>query len=284
MVTASRNFVCVRPQTYEDKEEAELLTSLFEGRSGVLENTVFCVLAPDGKRTLTRAGRSPQSRWDKAEDFAGWLDRTFEAYARKAKALEALPLHESLALGLNVAACDLAPLAILSARNEKDLRPLVERAAQLAWSEEHVGRQHFVTCVGKEQLAQAKEEFGLDLEPGLTLVQPDPYGRAPRVLAAASARAKREKDSDPIWSQALSEGRAAHDPEPKSRRRHLRDASRQGITWDSELPVTDPGEREARERRERSDRRGRRRGDEESVGGGDSDEVGDEVHPDRSPR
>ena len=181
VVTASRNYVCVRPQTYEDEAEAKLLLSLFQGRSGVLENTVFCVLAPDGERTLTRAGRSPQQRFESADGFASWLDRTFESYARKAKPLEALPLHDGLGLALNVAACDLAPLAVLAAEDEKALEKLLERAASLAWAEDHIGRQHFVTVVGEEALAEAEEEFGLKLEPGMTLVQPDAYGRAPRV-------------------------------------------------------------------------------------------------------
>ena len=251
VVTASRNYVCVRPQTYEDEAEAKLLLSLFQGRSGVLENTVFCVLAPDGERTLTRAGRSPQQRFESADGFASWLDRTFESYARKAKPLAALPLHDGLGLALNVAACDLAPLAVLAAEDEKALEKLLERAASLAWAEGHIGRQHFVTVVGEEALTGAEEEFGLELEPGLTLVQPDAYGRAPRVLSEAPARAKRKKGEDPVWSKALEEGRAAHDPDAKSRRRHVRDAWRKGITWDSELEVTDPGEKEARRRRDR---------------------------------
>jgi hypothetical protein len=251
VVTASRNFVCVRPQTYEDQAEAELLLSLFQGRSGVLENTVFCVLDPDGKRTLTRPGRSPQMRWDEADAFATWLARTFEAYASKAKPLEALPLHEDLSLGLNVAACDLAPLAVLYARSERDLKALVERAARLAWAEDHIGRQHFVALAGKEAHERAKADFGLDLEEGLTLVQPDAYGRSPKALSHGAARDKVAKEGDLAWSKVLSEGRAAHAPEPKSRRRHLREAGRQGITWDSELDVTDPGEKEARRGRGR---------------------------------
>ena len=59
MIAASRKFVCVRLATYESKEEADLLTDIFVGRSGELENTTFVILAPDGKKRLTRAGRGP---------------------------------------------------------------------------------------------------------------------------------------------------------------------------------------------------------------------------------
>src|SRR5262245_31890428 len=59
VVAASREWVCVRLLTYENAAEAEMLTSLFVGRSGQLENTTFALLAPDGKTKLSRAGRSP---------------------------------------------------------------------------------------------------------------------------------------------------------------------------------------------------------------------------------
>ena len=51
VVAASRKFVCIRLSTYEDAEEAEFLRSIYVGRSGDLENTVFAILSPDGKRT-----------------------------------------------------------------------------------------------------------------------------------------------------------------------------------------------------------------------------------------
>ena len=59
MVTASRAFVCVRPATYESATEGKLLLSLFRGRLGNLENSVFALLGPDGKERLTKTGRSP---------------------------------------------------------------------------------------------------------------------------------------------------------------------------------------------------------------------------------
>ena len=59
MVTASRAFVCVRPATYESAAEGKLLLSLFRGRLGNLENSVFALLGPDGKERLTQTGRSP---------------------------------------------------------------------------------------------------------------------------------------------------------------------------------------------------------------------------------
>ncbi|MAJ27934.1 hypothetical protein CBD41_00845, partial [bacterium TMED181] len=60
VIKLSRKFVCARLSTYEDHAEGELLKKLFRGRSGELENTVFVILAPDGKTRLSKSGRSPQ--------------------------------------------------------------------------------------------------------------------------------------------------------------------------------------------------------------------------------
>ena len=57
VIDASRKFVCVRLATYEDAVEGKLLEGIYRGRSGQLENTVFVMLAPDGKTRLSASGR-----------------------------------------------------------------------------------------------------------------------------------------------------------------------------------------------------------------------------------
>ena len=49
VIEASRKFVCARLATYEDKDEGAMLKSIYRGRSGELDNTVFTVLSHDGK-------------------------------------------------------------------------------------------------------------------------------------------------------------------------------------------------------------------------------------------
>jgi len=242
VVTASRDYICVRPQTYEDKAEAELLLSLYRGRDGVLENTVFCVLGPDGKQRLTKAGRSPMQQFTDADAFAAFLGKAFAPYAEEAKAVQTLPVHDDLALALNVGACDLMPVAVLTAEDAKAMAKLEERVALMAWSDAHVGRQHYVRVVGYEALAAAKAEHGLALQPGLTLVEPDAFGRTAKVLLHLDGLEKRKARTSALKaaSAALVEARGDHSPAAKSRRAHLREARRQGIEWESELPVSDP--------------------------------------------
>ena len=57
MIEASREFVCVRIESYESEATKKIVRSHLNGR---FENTAFCVLAPDGETRLTRSGRGPR--------------------------------------------------------------------------------------------------------------------------------------------------------------------------------------------------------------------------------
>ncbi len=56
-------------QTYEDAEEAEVLRWVFSDRAGNLHNTSFGILSSDGKRKLSRTGRSPSMVYDSEKEF-----------------------------------------------------------------------------------------------------------------------------------------------------------------------------------------------------------------------
>lgn len=218
-----------------------MLLSLFSGRQGKLENTVFCVLDSNGTRRLTRAGRGPGNQFSDAADFASYLESTWERYSKKAKPLAELPVHDDLRLALNVASCDLRPLVVLRAKSDKARAQLTSRVAELAWEESHVGRQHFVVLDG----AELPEAFAkLDLKEGLTVLEPNAYGTGATVLAHEKASAKPE-----ALARALDEGRAKHDPDDKVRAQHVRTGRRSGIEWESEIPETDPEEEGSRRKR-----------------------------------
>jgi len=235
----------VRPQTYEDPEEAAFLKSTLGRRSGDLENTVFCVFAPDGQERLTRAGRSPQQQFADPAKFASFLESSFEPYAGDAEAITQLPLHDELALALNVASCDSVPLVVLTAESAQELARLEQRVAALAWTGGYVGRQHFVSQItapieddaaGEDAPAadQGARATDLELEHGVTIVQAGPYGLTAQVLHHVPPSA------DPAeLAEALTHAYAAHDPAQKERQEHVRNARRNGISWDSEIPVTD---------------------------------------------
>ena len=117
VIAASRKFVCIRLATYEDKEEAAFLKSLWVGRSGEVENTLFTILSPDGKRTLVHPSRSPRHEYEDAGAMAASLKRIAGEHELRKDAGEKtppLPLVANVRLALDVAACDGRPLTGVS--------------------------------------------------------------------------------------------------------------------------------------------------------------------------
>ncbi|MGV3723851.1 MAG: thioredoxin family protein, partial [Actinomycetota bacterium] len=73
VIEASRRFVCIRTLTYENAEERDFQRSLYIGRSGDVENTTFCILSPDGKKPITRAGRGIRQIFQSPDQMQWWM-------------------------------------------------------------------------------------------------------------------------------------------------------------------------------------------------------------------
>ncbi|MBM3989686.1 MAG: hypothetical protein FJ298_01620 [Planctomycetes bacterium] len=226
-MAASRAFVCVRPQTYEDAEEAKILSYVFAGRGG-LENTSFALLDPAGKK-LTAGSRSPSMSYGEVERFVAALDATAAKYAEQAKPIEALPTLRNLRLALNVAAADMRPLVVLRGRDEAAAQALARKVAKLAWSKELVGDAHYVV------LHEAVDFEALAPELGMSVVQPDPYGLGGKVLV----HVKPDADAKAL-AKALATGFEQHKVEAREHDAHVREARRRGIEWESPIQVSDP--------------------------------------------
>src|SRR5690242_4469475 len=112
VVAASREFVCVRLATYEDRDEASFLKTQARTRSGDLENTVFTVLSPDGKKQLVRGSRGTRQLYADAKEMAGDLSRIARRFTPKA-GTESLPLVANVRLAVDIAAADNQPLVVL---------------------------------------------------------------------------------------------------------------------------------------------------------------------------
>lgn len=230
MIEASRDFVCVRPQTYENEAETKVLKYVFSG-GGVLRNTSFALMDPNGEK-LTRGARSPKMTYRTEERFAEALVSTAEKYEKKAKPITALPTVRDLRLALNVAAADMRPLVVVRGANEKKTAALVKTVAKLAWSDELVGTCHYVV------LDEETTFEGLTPKVGVSIVAPDPYGLGGEVALHVPERTSESKLRE-AWIDAVAE----YEVETREHREHVREARRKDITWESELPVTDPGSR-----------------------------------------
>ena len=253
MVTASRQFVCIRPATYESAAEAKLLKSLFKTRSGELENTLFAVLDPTGKKTLVPAQRGPKRAFRDSAAFAARLETIAAPYSKGSKKTtppSSMPWLSDLRLALNVAACDQLPLLVVLGDSKKELDGWEKKLSPLFWSDELIGRMHCVAVLRKDakdpettEGTDIKDQLGSD-EPGVLLVAPETYGRTGQGLTRFAADA----DAASI-KKGLVTALEQHQVASRDERQHLRAAARKGIHWKSELPVTDPG----RSRRRRGD-------------------------------
>src|SRR5438128_206280 len=139
VIEASRDFICIRLATYEDKDEAAYLVKVFPGRTGALENTIYTMLSPDARSYLTRSGRSPGFAFQDSSDMATQMHAFCAKYKPNAVA-QGLPTAKDFRVALNVAACDNMPLVVgvVDELNEKsDLQSAMkQRLAEMAWSKD----------------------------------------------------------------------------------------------------------------------------------------------------
>lgn len=235
VVKLSRKFVCARLATYEDAKEGKFLESVFRGRSGQLENTVFVLMAPDGKTKLSPSGRSPRMVFGGSE---GWestvlaleMFEVSEKYPGKEKSngRPNLPINKDLRRAINVASCD-RQLLVIAHQLPKET---IEILSKIAWGDQHIGQFAW-------EITSDENEFpGAGMgnpKPGIFIGNPDEFGLKLNWLKTLSPNAKEEA----ILS-ALAEVSKTKRASEKSSRQHVSRGKRLSKSWESEIPNTDP--------------------------------------------
>ncbi len=249
VIEASRDFVCIRLATYEDAEEAEFLKQVFTGSSGELENTVFCLLSPDGKEKLSRAGRGPQMAFGRPQQLASAMKRIAEGYEPNAStAAPALPQMKNVRLALNVAECDALPLVVCLAENDQQLQSLQTNLAPLAFSTDLAGRFAYASS---QDPAELRMISGKKPHHGYLIVTPGEFGidgQLQQSIAADAAAGELES--------ALRSFADQYQRPPRDHHQHVRTGQQQGVDWKTEIPVTDPMANRARQQGGPGGRRG----------------------------
>lgn len=244
VIDASRSFVCIRLATYEDKEEGAFLKSFHVTRSGELENTVFTILAPDGKRQLARASRGADHTFGDAERMARTMKRIAGDYpAKKVDGLPALPQVVNVRLAVDIAACDNQPLVLVFAPDARMRKQLEERLAALAWSDHYLGQFVYASASSPKELAGIE---GARAEAGILVIESDQFGQKGKLLAQTAAATRAD------LVRCLAEGARRYEGKEKTFGSHVREGHRKGVFWETVIPVTDPQEKWARERGRRS--------------------------------
>lgn len=233
VVAVSRDFVCVRLLTYENAAEAEMLQQVFRGRDG-LENSVFALLDPEGRRPLARTGRSPSFAFRDAAALAVKMGGIAERYPGRRDANEQLdlPLLVDVRRALNVAAADQQQLIIVCGQG-KARDQLQSELSRLAWSDDLVGRFLYVAASDRTDWDTIRGSADRP-ESGLLVVQAGEFGTTGRVVATFAGVPSQQE------LLAVHDEREAKAIDTQQLRRR---GIRRGLRWQTEIPVTDRGGR-----------------------------------------
>lgn len=235
IIQASRDFVCIRVATYESESEAEFMKSLYT-RNGTVENTTFCLLAPDGKTKLARASRGPHGS---PNAMAREMARLVDKYKAKG-APSVVPSMQTVELALNVAACDNLPLVIVSGTTAEKLKQIENKMLPAVWSKKVAGKFVYGSTNDKDDL---KLFSGKKYESGIMVIQPGKFGLSGRVLDRMSPETSAKEIETRMLAVAKNFSR-----KKTSHNAHVNAGIALGIEWKTKLPETDAQSVRAKER------------------------------------
>ncbi len=264
-VAASRDFVCVRLETYESKEHQDLIRKFLNGR---MENTAFCILDPNGEEQLTRASRSPESilgaegRGPGAvkgsnEDVIAEMKELVSDYRLRGDA-SAMVLQDfhSYRQALNVASGDQRLLIFVAARPQdqesaqKTLKPVFA-------NEEVIGLFHLDFGDPEEDTKWASSLTKLRNKSGIIVIQSDAFGQKGEVLAQLPITAKAAEIKTALL---LANEKFAASEKRKDYSDHVAEGRREDIFFETVMPFGEDhdGDGEIDERRGKGKGKGKK--------------------------
>ncbi len=241
-IEATRDFVCIRIESFESKENQDLVRSFLGGR---FANTAFCVLSPDGKDRLSRSGRGPSALLGRMggpvpangdERMIKDLGEIAKRYRAKGKAEEAnLQDFDAFRQALNISSGDQRLLVYVNVSGdkreaaEKKLKPVLNDPGL-------VGRFHV-------DFAEAKTDEGWDKAVGakrasskdgsIYVIKPGTFGLEGKVIEEIPMSAKAEA----MKSELQAANKAfAEEEERKVYSQHVSQGRRQGVYFENAMP------------------------------------------------
>ena len=257
----SRKFVCVRIETFENKESESLVKRVLGGQ---LANTAFAILNPDGTSKLTPGSRSPgMSLANKRTDTTGKdnkeiirkLNRIagdFESVGEMSEAI--LQDFHSLRQALNCASADQRLLVVINADDSE--RESIQSTLQNVFTNESVMGKFHLNFLNAETDQNWQEVLsGTEEGAGIMLVRSGQFGVDGEVLARVAIDAGEDKIKAALLEAnqefASVEVRKDYD-------QHVRAGRRDGVEFENEIPTNGSdgtsGRRGKRQRKRGRDR------------------------------
>ncbi|PQJ27726.1 hypothetical protein [Rubritalea profundi] len=184
-IEASKKFVCIRLETYENKETQDRIRDLL---SGSMQNTAFVVYAPDGKTKLTRSHRSPQSILGGrgSKDIAPVIDemgKIADKYKVKGSPnQEVLQDFDSFKQSLNVASADQRLLVFTVSPQSK--MTSVKKTLRAVFNNPSVSGKFHFDIAGKGDVKWAESLKNVNAKTGIFLIRSHEFGQDGIVVKA----------------------------------------------------------------------------------------------------
>ncbi|MEM7700160.1 MAG: hypothetical protein AAF236_17330 [Verrucomicrobiota bacterium] len=239
-IEASRDFVCVRLETYENAEHEALIRELLNGRYA---NTAFVVLEPDGETQLTRPGRSAKSlgatgrgaeaEAESVEDTLAAMEEIVGEYRERGERSDMLlqDFH-SFRQALNVASGDQRLLVFVTG-SKSELENIRTVLRPIFAHEKAIGIFH-LDFVSSESDADWDDPIeGSTSESGVHIIRADAFGQSGEVMEALPLTSPPH-----VIAQALlaANNEFAGVEERKSYSDHVQEGRRKGIHFETEIP------------------------------------------------
>ena len=233
-IDASRDFVCIRIETYENEQSEEIVRALLIGR---FANTAFGMFDPYGKHRLSRTGRSPgqvlaRSGSDENDEVIEAMKDIASRYRRRGQGTGAV-LQDFLSFeqALNVASADQRLLVFVDA-DEAEIAKLSPTLKEVFGDEEIIGRFH-LDFAGKEDLKWQKSIKGATSTPAINIIRSGKYGLDGSIEEHLPLTAT----SDEIKTTLLNENKRFKSTEQrKEYAAHVMAGKRAGIKYESAIP------------------------------------------------
>jgi len=233
--------------TYEDQAEADFMKELYVGKSGFVENTMFAILGPDGKKELTRKGRAPFHEYRNAQDMARGMKEIASDYAdatSKDWSGAPIPFAASLGLGINVASADLLPLVVVTGTESAERETLEGHLQTVVWSPEIAGRFAYAQTQNIAELESISDhDVEDDSVASILVVAPGRFGLSGKVLKRLDGAAT-QGDVQASLTEVVKTFQRPNKPHEA----HVREGVKLGIDWKTKTPITDPEALQTRKR------------------------------------
>ena len=244
VIEASRDFICIRLTTYENQSEHEFMEQLYGRTNRPVENTTFTILSPDTRTIYVRPNRSPDFTYRHPDQMAAQMFQIAKKHGgSKNGNPSSLPTAANVKIGINIAASDKLPLIVVLGKDKVQQSDLESRLNSVAWRESIAGK---FTFVSSRDRAELKPIDGVEknFESGYLVVQPGSFGLDGKVIKRVDSNIELEALVDALTSSlGLYET-----PATVSHRAHIQNGVKAGVFWETNLPVTDRMEANARSR------------------------------------